>query len=492
MAPWAVAAPEFSEWGKGHVLRRLQGATDPVHAEFKIVRKDGQERWIDVSTALVQYEGQPSGVGIVIDITERKRAEMELEQRNRDLGMLNQVSQTLTTTLDLREVTERLMIALTETIGAEGGSVWLWESEQTGELVCQTAYPDPKRSMTNMHLRPGEGVAGWVAQNGKRAVVPRVSSDSHFSLAIDMQTGFRTTSVLAVPLRVHDKVIGVLEAVNKLNGDFDEHDCILVETLATSAAIAIENARLVETLRRQTAELEARNEELDAFAHTAAHDLKSPLGNIVGYADLLEQEYASLSNRDRRKSLHIIAQSGRKMGNIVDELLLLAGVRQTEAEIAPLDMAGIVAEAQQRLAYMIEEYQAEITLPADWPVAMGHAPWVEEVWTNYLSNALKYGGRPPRVELGGETQPDGRVRFWVRDNGAGVTPEAQANLFTPFARLDQARARGSGLGLSIVQRIMEKLGGQVGVESGGALGQGSIFYFALPSGPPNPQASEIA
>jgi signal transduction histidine kinase len=296
-----------------------------------------------------------------------------------------------------------------------------------------------------------------------------------------MQTGFRTLSVLAVPLRVRDRVIGVLEAVNKLSGDFDEHDCILVETLATSAAIAIENARLVETLRWQTAELQARNEELDAFAHTAAHDLKSPLGNIVGYADLLEQEYTSLSNRERQKSLHMIAQSGRKMGNIVDEMLLLAGVRQTEAKIEPLDMAGIVAEAQQRLEYIIEEYQAEIILPAAWPVAIGYAPWVEEVWTNYLSNAIKYGGRPPRVELGGEAQPDGMVRFWVRDNGAGVTPEAQANLFTPFARLDQARARGHGLGLSIVQRIMEKLGGQVGTESGGAVGKGSVFYFSLPS-----------
>jgi PAS domain S-box-containing protein len=348
MAPWGVVPPEFRERGEGHVLRRLHGATAPVHEEYKIVRKDGQERWIDVSTALVQYEGQPAGLGVAIDITERKRAEEELQQRNRDLAMLNQVSQTLTTTLDLREVTARLMKALTETIGTEGGSVWLLDNEQTGELVCQASYPELERPLTNLRLRPGEGIAGWVAQNGKRAVVSRVSKDSHFSLAIDLQTGFHTTSVLAVPLRVRDRVIGVLEAVNKLSGDFDEHDSILVETLATSAAIAIENARLVETLRRQTAELQARNEELDAFAHTAAHDLKSPLSNIVGYADLLEQEYAALSNRERQKSLYMIAQSGRKMGNIVDEMLLLAGVRQTEAKMEPLDMAGIVAEAQQR------------------------------------------------------------------------------------------------------------------------------------------------
>jgi signal transduction histidine kinase len=110
---------------------------------------------------------------------------------------------------------------------------------------------------------------------------------------------------------------------------------------------------------------------------------------------------------------------------------------------------------------------------------LGYAPWIEEVWVNYLSNAIKYGGRPPRVELGAETQPGGLVRFWVRDNGPGIAPEAQVRLFVPFTRLDQVRAKGHGLGLSIVRRIVEKLGGQVGVIS--TPGQGSVFSFTLPT-----------
>ena len=114
-----------------------------------------------------------------------------------------------------------------------------------------------------------------------------------------------------------------------------------------------------------------------------------------------------------------------------------------------------------------------------WPRALGHAAWVEEVWANYLSNAIKYGGQPPRVMLGAEPQQDGMVRYWVRDNGPGLAPEDQARLFTPFTRLDQVRVKGHGLGLSIVRRIVEKLGGQVGVES--QLGQGSTFFFILPA-----------
>ena len=179
------------------------------------------------------------------------------------------------------------------------------------------------------------------------------------------------------------------------------------------------------------------------------------------------------------------------MGNIIDELLLLAGVRRTGVVTEPLDMAGIVAEARLRLAHLIRDTQADIILQgaSAWPVARGYGPWVEEVWVNYLGNALKYGGQPPRVELGADpfsTPPksrgkeEGLVRFWVRDNGQGITPEDQARLFTPFTRLDQARAKGHGLGLSIVRRIVEKLGGQVGVESDGVPGQGSTFFFTLP------------
>jgi signal transduction histidine kinase len=149
-----------------------------------------------------------------------------------------------------------------------------------------------------------------------------------------------------------------------------------------------------------------------------------------------------------------------------------------EVRVIPLHMVNVAADARQRLAFMIEEYGAEIVIPQSFPVAMGYGAWVEAVWANYISNAIKYGGRPPRVELGATAKPDGMVRFWVQDNGPGLSPEEQAQIFTPFTRLDQIRAEGHGLGLSIVQRIVDKLGGEVGVES--EPGVGSLFYFTLP------------
>ncbi|MCL4296426.1 MAG: hybrid sensor histidine kinase/response regulator [Anaerolineae bacterium] len=247
-------------------------------------------------------------------------------------------------------------------------------------------------------------------------------------------------------------------------------------------ALAEQNTRL----QAEIAEREELIEELDAFAHTVAHDLKNPLGVTMNYAAFLQKFLDKLSPEDLKNRLDIIVRSGQKMNNIINELLLLASVRTEEIDLQPLEMAEIVAEVQARLAYMIEEYQAEIVVPAEsaWPTAWGYGPWIEEVWTNYVSNAMKYGGQPPCVELGGTVMAGGRVKFWVRDNGRGLTPAEQKELFIPFARLNQAHLEGHGLGLSIVQRIVEKLGGTVAVESTGTQGEGSIFSFTLPSSHP--------
>lgn len=231
--------------------------------------------------------------------------------------------------------------------------------------------------------------------------------------------------------------------------------------------------------RRHAQALEAQNAELDAFAHTVAHDLKSPLSVLIGFGTLLESRYDQLTPENLRTNVHAIVRNGYKMTNIIDELLLLSSVRKMETvDLNPIDMGPVIEEARGRLVDLIAEYGAEIDVPETWPAALGYAPWIEEVWTNYLSNAIKYGGTPPQVTLGASSQADGYVRFWVRDNGHGLSVEEQGRLFAEFTRLHQVRAEGHGLGLSIVHRIVEKLNGDVGVTS--EVGSGSTFWFALP------------
>ncbi len=242
-------------------------------------------------------------------------------------------------------------------------------------------------------------------------------------------------------------------------------------------ALRESHEQLEQKVQERTQELQARNEELDAFAHTVAHDLKSPLSVMVGMADVLHRYYATFSPAELEQYLATIIRDGHRMDNIITELLTLASVRQAP-QLEPVDMESLVAEAIRRLEYKIKETQAEITLPPDWPAAVGYAPWLESVWTNYISNALKYGGQPPVIELGASPLPAGRVKFWVRDNGQGISTEEQARLFHEFARLEHTRRiEGHGIGLSTVRRIIEKLHGQVGLES--RPGQGSTFFFTL-------------
>jgi signal transduction histidine kinase len=233
---------------------------------------------------------------------------------------------------------------------------------------------------------------------------------------------------------------------------------------------------MMQLLQTQNLQLQEQNRELEAFASTVAHDLKNPLTNIFSSMEII-REFAPNLDEQMQSIIHNSSNAAYKMSDIIDELLLLASVRKEHVKTTPINMSDVIPSVLERLKTQIEKYQPQIVTPVTWIAAQGYAPWIEEIWANYLSNGLKYGGQPPCLELGSTAQAEGMVKFWLRDNGKGLTPEQQAKLFTEFSQLD--RIQGHGLGLSIVRRIAEKLGGQAGAES--TLGEGSTFYFTLPA-----------
>jgi two-component system sensor histidine kinase/response regulator len=242
-----------------------------------------------------------------------------------------------------------------------------------------------------------------------------------------------------------------------------------------------------EVIHSITTRLEKKEllDELDAFAHTVAHDLKNPLATLCGRIDLLGMMLGKSDEATLRNHLTEAANSARRLVSIIDELLTLAGVRRQAVVPRFLDMTAIVTESIDRLESLLQRQHAVVRRPDLWPAAIGHAPWVIEVWVNFISNAAKYGGTDPLITLGGETNADGRsARFWVQDAGPGLDEAAQARMFVPFTSITTVRAQGHGLGLSIVRRIVEKLGGKVGVES--QPGAGARFWFEVPSHLPVP------
>lgn len=236
------------------------------------------------------------------------------------------------------------------------------------------------------------------------------------------------------------------------------------------------NTRLLQEIQ----EKEKLIQDLDAFSHTVAHDLKGMLSTIVSAGNLIQMAVDDISKEELLEISSLISQTATKTTHITRELLTLASVRKQEIQPVAVDMEAVTNEALARLKDMILAKGAKVVFPLDWHSVLGNKSWLEEVLINYFSNAMKYGGNPPEIRISSQVIEGQRVKFTVSDNGRGLSSDEIGQLFIQFNRLEPVRAEGHGLGLSIVKRIIEKLGGEVGVDSKNIPGEGSSFYFILP------------
>ena len=435
--------------------------------------------------------GKINGVQISFwDITDRQRAEETLRRQHDFLTALHDTALDLLNRHQMSELLQTVVERAAVILDAPYGELMLAEGD---ELVVQACTPN-QASLTGERTSRGEALLSWQAHDtGQPAILDDYSAWPNHRAVYDIVP---LRAVADFPIMAGQNCLGVL-GLGRTQPDqpFTPEEIQQGRLFSQLAALVLDNASLYASalhelterkqaeaaLRESNAELQIRNEELDAFAHTVAHDLKNPLGVMMGYAELLVETDGALPTEMMQQALAAIYRSGRKSSDIIGSLLLLASVRKQDVQAEPLDMAHIVDEVLLRLTDSIRDSGADLHVldRASWPGALGYAPWIEEIWVNYLSNALKYGGPQPRIDLDAACQPDGSIRFSVRDYGPGLTPEQQARLFAPFERLGQARVEGHGLGLSVVRRIADKLGGQVGVDS--QPGQGSAFYFTLPA-----------
>ena len=243
---------------------------------------------------------------------------------------------------------------------------------------------------------------------------------------------------------------------------------------------ALDNAFESNTrLRNEIVSKEKLIEDLDAYARTVAHDLKNPISGVIGLTEFIKDDILNQNQDQAFELLDMLHEQGHKMLKIVDELLLLSRIRKEDIQLVKVDMQSIVNEAINRIYKHHEDRKATFELPETWPEVMGHPQWIEEVWSNLISNAIKYGGKPPKIVMGSEKMDNNCYRFWIQDNGNGLPVESFEKLFTDFERLGKKNVEGHGLGLSITKRIIEKLGGQVFVSSENIPGKGCVFSFTL-------------
>jgi light-regulated signal transduction histidine kinase (bacteriophytochrome) len=242
------------------------------------------------------------------------------------------------------------------------------------------------------------------------------------------------------------------------------------------------NAELERRVLERTAQLDATNKELEAFAYSVSHDLRAPLRHISGFASILAEDAADSLDEDGRHCLDTISDSVREMGELIDDLLQFSRVGRVEMRITDVDMTDALSEALRPIRDETEGRSIEWSI-GPLPQVLGDYALLRLVWANLLDNAVKYSRdrAPARIEIGtldDDAEP-GEAVFFVRDNGVGFDMQYADKLFGVFQRLhDSAEFEGTGIGLANVQRTVTRLGGRVWAQA--ELDRGATFYFSLP------------
>lgn len=420
------------------------------------------------------------------ELEERQRLIAELELKNIESETLRESAAIVTATLEKGEAINRILEQLKRVVPYDSASVQLLEGNML-EIVSARGIPSGgKESDYRFEINESEpaypvlrGEVPYILSENVQLHVPAFTAPPH-----DLIHAW-----LAVPLKVKGKVIGIIALDGYRSGQFTERHAQLAATFADQVALALENARLYSDLQADLAirqnlisELESKNAELERFAYTVSHDLKSPLFTIRGFLGYLEQD-ASNGDRERMKSdMQRIIDATDTMQRLLNELLELSRVGRLVNEPEYIPFEELAREAVALVQGRIMERGAVVHVDSGMPTVYGDRPRLIEVIQNLVDNAAKFmGDQPnPRIEIGWDGEEDGKPLFHVRDNGIGIPPEHHERIFGLFNKLD-AKGDGTGIGLALVKRIVEVHGGSIRVES--EAGKGSTFLFTLPSGP---------
>ena len=386
-----------------------------------------------------------------------------------------------------------LLARVREMFRAEIAEIVFFPPAEDGEATTLSLGPGDDISETRGRLDPTQGVWARVAAEDRALLLARPIQNVRLR---EFFEGRGMRDLMVVPLHSDTRVVGVLQVANRL-GDistFDDDDLRLIDTLASHASVALENARLISRLEESLAHLSQVNQMKDDFISTVSHELRTPLTVMQGSVKTMLREDVHLGPDQERTFLEAAERSGERLQQLIEQLLMVSRLEAGgggEMERGPVSIASLLSRVTEELEPRREGHRLESDLEKGLPIVVTDGPKLHQILSNILENALKYSPPGSTIRAKGWRDRDGIV-LAVVDQGVGIPADHQERIFDRFYQVDSSSTRtvgGTGLGLYICRRLAEELGGRLWLETSSPAG--SEFRLAVPLQPSEQVPDEV-
>lgn len=404
----------------------------------------------------------------------------ELEGRQSQLLRLVELSVILNSTLDLGELLQTITVTATELLDCEASSILLYDEKHPRLYFAAATGSDPVE-LAKIPVPIEGSLAGTIFRTNQPMILNNVEQDPrHYTLVSD-KVEFKTQSLLGVPMPIKDRTMGVLEAINKRNGEFKERDVAILSVTAAHAAIAINNARLLQETRNALKQVRDANEVKNNFLALASHELRTPLGIIMGYSQFLKED----TKDDAQELASHVLNAARQMRSLLDEMSNLTMLKADTMDINPqkVPLQDVLAFASEGIKELASAH--EQTLIFEFPEEPIYVDVdidkTSQAFINLLNNATRFSSKGTDIIIGAKVE-DEQALAWVQDQGIGIPTDKLEKIFEEFYQVESPDTRhygGLGIGLPIAKGIIDAQGGKIWAESEG-LDRGSTFGVALP------------
>lgn len=400
--------------------------------------------------------------------------------QNEKLKRLVESSVTLNASLELNDVLERILNLALEILDCEAASILLYKDAPPHLFFAAATNPSEALFQSKVPLEGS--LAGYIFQSGESLILNDVQANARHFRSPSQKVGVDVRSLLGVPMWMRgERKIGVLEALNKRQGEFDEEDAVFLSVIANHAAVAIENARLYQELRHSYERLREIDRIKNDFLSLASHELRTPLGIIIGYASVLQQD----AQGENSEYVRQVMNAAMRLRALIEDMTNLSLLETDSMPFKPrlLQVRHLFRILRSEIEHLFgsalppinEEIEDEsLTLYAD-------LEKTTLALKNIVHNAVRFSPPEQSIHLGARAEGD-FIHLWVRDEGIGLSEDQKERIFEKFYQVESPHTRtlgGMGIGLSIVRQLIERQGGKIWAESPG-LGQGSTFHILLP------------